>query len=55
MFLTPHCLEMICEDFLAGASLDNEDAETAVFSMTRFFNSCMENSKRHFLAASAEV
>ena len=32
-----YCLEMICADFLAGANLDHGDAETLLFSMTRFF------------------
>jgi len=32
-----YCLEMICADFLAGATLDNGDPETLLFSITRFF------------------
>jgi hypothetical protein len=32
-----YCLEMICADFLAGASLDNEDPEMLLSSITRFF------------------
>jgi len=32
-----YCLEMICADFLAGASLDHGDPDILVFSMTRFF------------------
>ena len=32
-----HCLEMICADFLAGANLGNQNPETLLFSMTRFF------------------
>jgi hypothetical protein len=32
-----YCLEMICADFLAGANLDDENPETLLYSMTRFF------------------
>src|SRR5437763_4967369 len=32
-----YCLEMICADFLAGASLDGGDPEMLLFSMTRFY------------------
>jgi len=32
-----YCLEMICADFLAGASLDNEDPSLLLQSMSRFF------------------
>ena len=32
-----YLMEMICADFLAGANLDNQDPETLLFSMQRFF------------------
>jgi hypothetical protein len=32
-----YCLEMICADFLAGANLDNENADTLLHSVSRFF------------------
>ena len=46
-----YCLEMICADFLAGASLDNGDPEMLLFSMTRFFKFLPFSSGRHFLEA----
>ena len=33
-----HCLEMICADFLAGASLDQQNPDSLLFSTTRLFN-----------------
>lgn len=44
-----YCLEMICADFLAGANLDDEDPETLLFSMTRFFKFLPENQRQIFL------
>jgi len=44
-----YCLEMICADFLAGANLDNQNPETLLFSMTRFFKFLSEPQKRAFL------
>src|SRR6266576_3299914 len=32
-----YCLEMICADFLAGASLDKDDPELLLQSISRFF------------------
>jgi hypothetical protein len=32
-----YCLEMICADFLAGASLGDPNPETLLYSMTRLF------------------
>jgi hypothetical protein len=32
-----YCLEMICADFLAGASLDNGDPQLLLQSITKFF------------------
>ena len=44
-----YCLEMICADFLAGANLDNQDPETLLFSMTRFFRFLPKDQKQVFL------
>jgi hypothetical protein len=44
-----YCLEMICADFLAGASLDNGDPETLLFSMTRFFKFLSGEQQQTFL------
>jgi hypothetical protein len=44
-----YCLEMICADFLAGASLDNGDPETLLFSMTRFFKFLPGEQRQAFL------
>jgi len=40
---------MICADFLAGANLDNQDPETLLFSMTRFFRSLPQPQQQRFL------
>src|SRR5579859_4542076 len=44
-----HCLEMICADFLAGANLDNQNPDTLLFSMTRFFRFLPVEQRREFL------
>ena len=44
-----YCLEMICADFLAGASLDNQSPDTLLFSMTRFFRFLTDEQKHAFL------
>ena len=44
-----YCLEMICADFLAGANLDNENPETLLFSMTRFFKFLPQPQQQVFL------
>jgi len=49
-----HCLEMICADFLAGANLDNEDPETLLFSMTRFFKFLPGAQREAFLGGLSE-
>ena len=49
-----YCLEMICADFLAGANLDNDDPETLLFSMKRFFRLLPESQKQAFLASVGE-
>jgi hypothetical protein len=45
-----YCLEMICADFLAGASLDNEDPTVLLQSMSRFFKFLPGEQKHAFLA-----
>ena len=44
-----YCLEMICADFLAGASLDNEDPELMLQSMSRFFKFLPGEQRQAFL------
>ena len=44
-----YCLEMICADFLAGANLDNQNPETLLFSMTRFFKFLPQQQQQTFL------
>jgi hypothetical protein len=50
-----YCLEMICADFLAGANLDNQDPETLLFSMRRFFRFLSEEQQRVFLGGLNET
>jgi len=40
-----YCLEMICADFLAGASLGNEDPSLLLQSISRFFK-CLPGEQR---------
>jgi hypothetical protein len=40
---------MICADFLAGANLDNQNPETLLFSMTRFFRFLPRQQQQVFL------
>jgi hypothetical protein len=44
-----YCLEMICADFLAGASLDNEDPCLLLQSMSRFFKFLPGEQRQAFL------
>jgi hypothetical protein len=44
-----YCLEMICADFLAGASLDNGDPELLLQSISRFFKFLPGEQKHAFL------
>jgi len=44
-----YCLEMICADFLAGAHLDDQDPETLLYSITRFFQFLPGKQQRAFL------
>jgi hypothetical protein len=49
-----YCLEMICADFLAGASLDNEDPSVLLQSMSRFFKFLPGEQKQAFLHEAIE-
>jgi hypothetical protein len=49
-----YCLEMICADFLAGASLDNEDPSLLLQSMSRFFKFLPGEQKQAFLGGLSE-
>jgi hypothetical protein len=44
-----YCLEMICADFLAGANLDNQNPETLLFSMRKFFKLLPGEQQQAFL------
>src|SRR6059058_363451 len=44
-----YCLEMICADFLAGASLDNCDPTVLLQSMSRFFKFLPGEQRQGFL------
>jgi len=44
-----YCLEMICADFLAGASLGDQTPETLLYSMTRFFKFLPVEHQQAFL------
>ena len=44
-----YCLEMICADFLAGASLDGEDSSVLLQSMSRFFKFLPGEQRQAFL------
>lgn len=44
-----YCLETICADCLAGANLDNQNPETLLFSMTRFFKFLPQQQQQMFL------
>jgi hypothetical protein len=50
-----YCLEMICADFLAGATLDHGDPETLLFSATRFFRFLSPEQKKTFLKTVSET
>ena len=47
-----YCLEMICADFLAGASLDNSDPEVLLQSISRFFE-FLPGEQRHVFLSQA--
>jgi hypothetical protein len=40
---------MICADFLAGANLDDQNPETLLYSMTRFFQFLPGEQQQAFL------
>jgi len=44
-----YCLEMICADFLAGASLENPDPSTLSSLVRRFFEFLPADEKRELL------
>ena len=44
-----YCLEMICADFLAEASMDNEDPSLLLQSMSRFFKFLPGDQRQAFL------
>jgi hypothetical protein len=43
-----YCLEMICADFLAGASLENGNSEILLRSVSRFFQFLPEQDRQAF-------
>jgi hypothetical protein len=45
-----YCLEMICADFLAGASLDGANSELLLLSQRRFFKFLSQEQQKMFLA-----
>ena len=45
-----YCLEMICADFLAGATLDNKNPELLLYSIRRFFKFLPAEQKEQFRA-----
>src|SRR5207302_6440788 len=45
-----YCLEMICADFLAGATLDNNNPELLLYSIRRFFKFLPAEQKEQFRA-----
>jgi len=45
-----YCLEMICADFLAGASLDGSDPEMLLQSQRRFFRFLGREQQKLFIA-----
>jgi hypothetical protein len=50
-----YCLEMICADFLAGASLDNGDPELLLRPTLRFFAFLPGEHKQVFLNRVAQA
>jgi len=45
-----YCLEMICADFLAGAHMDNGNAEILLHSLYRYYELLPSEQRTHFLA-----
>ena len=46
-----YCLEMICADFLAGASVDGQDPEVLLQSISRYYQFLPRPQQETFLAA----
>jgi hypothetical protein len=46
-----YCLEMICADFLAGASVDGQDPEILLHSISRYYQFLSRPQQETFLAA----
>jgi hypothetical protein len=49
-----YCLEMICADFLAGANLDNRNAEMLLSSLTSYFRFLPVEQRQRFLERATE-
>ena len=49
-----YCLEMICADFLAGATLDNGNPDLLLHSISRFFKFLPGEQKQAFVAQVTE-
>jgi hypothetical protein len=49
-----YCLEMICADFLAGANLDNANADILLRSMKNFFKFLPGEQRQKFLEEAVE-
>lgn len=45
-----YCLEMICADFLAGASLDGNNPDPLLYSQLRFFKFLHPEQQKLFVA-----
>jgi hypothetical protein len=45
-----YCLEMICADFLAGASLDNGNPDTLLHSISSFFEFLPQEQRQAFVS-----
>ena len=50
-----YCLEMICADFLAGASLESENPEGLLFSLGRLYQLLPRSQKEKFLSQVREA
>ncbi len=50
-----YCLEMICADFLAGASLESENPEGLLFSLGRVYQLLPRSQKQKFLSQVREA
>jgi hypothetical protein len=50
-----YCLEMICADFLAGASVDGHDPEILLQSISRYYQFLSGPQQQTFLSAIAQA